>query len=313
MRESGDDTKKQFYSQFGGCWTDRRDADRLLGQKIDQGLLSPATATRLSDFIRDGFVILKGAVSTEVTSQIRADMEQAFDGKNSGIKGAWTEPGKGLMLQPVGAHLKEKRLKLLNLYAFSNAALQAIFAPLIANFVREVLGQPPLAFQSLSFTYGTTQPIHQDSAYVIVDAPMQFVASWIALEDVTTGSGALEYYPGSHKNEEYLFEGQYKKMPTGSDEHPMFLKWQHDESARRGLRKASFLAKEGDALIWASDLAHGGSDVSDSTATRKSLVTHYCPLTSSPEYYDYNAHSGKLSCGNDCYFTFKILTLRLCG
>jgi hypothetical protein len=50
-----------------------------------------------------------------------------------------------------------------------------------------------------------------------------------------------------------------------------------------GLKKALFSARAGDALIWHSDLVHGGNPISG-IATRKSLVTHYCPRYSAPSF-----------------------------
>jgi len=52
---------------------------------------------------------------------------------------------------------------------------------------------------------------------------MEFAASWIALEDIQPGSGELEYYKGSHKLDDYVFEGQHKWMPVKSPDHESFL------------------------------------------------------------------------------------------
>ena len=80
------------------------------------------------------------------------------------------------------------------------------------DFAQEV--EPPLAFQSLAVLRGSGQAMHQAPAYVVVSSPLEFAASWIALEDVELDSGALEYYAGSHKGEEYLFNhGKQKNMP----------------------------------------------------------------------------------------------------
>jgi len=46
-----------------------------------------------------------------------------------------------------------------------------------------------------------------------------------------------------------------------------------------------FLARKGDALIWAADLAHGGSPITDPRLTRRSLVTHYTPESTAPAYF----------------------------
>src|SRR5579859_2673048 len=45
-------------------------------------------------------------------------------------------------------------------------------------FYISCLKGPALAFQSLGFYYGSQQPLHQDSAFVRVNSPLEFVASW---------------------------------------------------------------------------------------------------------------------------------------
>ncbi|HLG04295.1 MAG TPA: phytanoyl-CoA dioxygenase, partial [Bacteroidia bacterium] len=43
----------------------------------------------------------------------------------------------------------------------------------------------------------------------------------------------------------------------------------------KNLEKKVFLARKGDLFIWHANILHGGEPVSDTNATRKSLVTHY--------------------------------------
>ena len=54
-------------------------------------------------------------------------------------------------------------------------------------------------------------------------------------------------------------------------------------SEAAGLPLQTFLPRKGDALIWASDLVHGGSTMQNNN-TRKSIVTHYCPLEVAPKF-----------------------------
>ena len=75
----------------------------------------------------------------------------------------------------------------------------------LSQFLKLCFEVPPLLFQSLSFIKGSNQGIHQDTAYVVTDQPMKLIASWIALEDINPGSGELEFYPQSHRYDEFLF------------------------------------------------------------------------------------------------------------
>ena len=86
---------------------------------------------------------------------------------------------------------------------------------------------------------GIGQPIHKDTAYVVVSSPMEFAASWIALEDIQPNSGALEYYEGSHRGEEYLFDGKHKSMPEGYSEQ-RYLDSLHEQAREMGLARKQF-------------------------------------------------------------------------
>ncbi len=125
--------------------------------------------------------------------------------------------------------------------------------------------------------------MHQDPTYVRVSSALEMVASWIALEDIQPDSGELEYYVGSHLLPDYLFEGDKKWMPPGSPEHAVYLRSLHDRSAELGLKRERFLPKKGDVLMWAANLVHGGSKIRNAVS-RRSIVTHYCPLNCHPVF-----------------------------
>jgi hypothetical protein len=82
-----------------------------------------------------------------------------------------------------------------------------------------------------------------DTAFVKVSSPMEFAANWIALEDAKEGSGELEYYIGSHRLDDYLFQGKFKAMPFKSNEQEPFLASLHEKSKAKGLRRERFSQK----------------------------------------------------------------------
>ena len=143
--------------------------------------------------------------------------------------------------------------------------------------------------------------MHQDAVYVAVGSPMEFAASWIALEDIRPGSGELEYYDRSHSLEPYLFQGRYKRMPPNDPEHETYLQSLHEAAARKGLARVRFRAAKGDALMWCADLAHGGSRVENPALSRRSLVTHYCPRELDPAYFRQGRHTPKIPFGRGYY------------
>ena len=105
---------------------------------------------------------------------------------------------------------------------------------------------------------------------------------------VQPGSGELMYYEGSHRLPDWLYSGAFKHYNHERDkheEHMAHLKSLVDRSEERGLKLTTFLPKKGDALIWAADLAHGGSEIGDPALTRRSLVTHYTDASTKPYYF----------------------------
>lgn len=274
-----------YFGSFGGLWTDRRDAPKELEHRLAAGRLEPALADRLRHWLEHGYAVLEQAVDPAVCDQICSDLDDAF------------ARGEGRLLvhspasrdyQPLVAGMDTERARVVDIYAYYEAARQALFSPAIVEFLRTAFDDDPLLFQSLTFERGSQQPLHQDTAFVVVIPPLELAAAWIALEDIRPGSGELAYLEGSHRLPEYLFSGRFKHWNPKRDGQS-----QHDEWQRRiegnaqlmGMERRTFLPRKGDVLIWAADLAHGGSPVTDPALSRRSLVGHYCPMRAEPIYF----------------------------
>jgi len=299
------DSSKTFRSNFGGLWTDLTNAMETVKAQLDQNLISGEQAEQLRHWITYGFVIIENAVPHEVIDRVVLDTELAWSGTFPSIFVEHFVNGQ-IMFSPARPELRNAFGKMLDLYAVSQAARDAIFADPIRKFLNLVFKRPALAFQSLSFMAGTGQPIHQDTAYVVVSSPMEFAASWIALEDIQPNSGELEYYEGSHEMEEFLFHGKYKHMPLGDPDHQKYLQSLHDKAAAMGLKRKKFRPKKGDALIWSADLAHGESKDRDPSKSRLSIVTHYCPFELEPAYFQSVSHSGRVAHRRDSFYAYPL-------
>ncbi|MEO0650855.1 MAG: phytanoyl-CoA dioxygenase family protein [Planctomycetota bacterium] len=274
-----------YHSRFGGLWTDRLDVETELERRRAAGCFTDEEAERLRSWIRDGYVVLLGAVDHAVIDAVLADVERAWSGQVDGLIAEL-----GGVQEPVGPHARKRHTKLLDLHVVSEAARRAIFAPPLLRFLELVCESEPVAFQSLAFDNGSGQPIHQDTAYVVVTPPLAFLASWIALEDIRPGSGELAYYVGSHRLPEHVFASglrNWNRKRDGDGANAAYLDDLVRRSEAAGLERRTFLPRKGDVLLWANDLAHGGSTVTDPDATRRSLVTHYCPQDAQPYYTSY--------------------------
>jgi phytanoyl-CoA hydroxylase len=278
-----------YRSDFGGLWTDRLDAGEEIERRYLDGVVDFDQHYLLEHWLRDGYVIMEGAVDHRLCDQLAEELAAVFrDGSTEALYQPPEAPaGTG---SPVPAGLPPDRMRLVDLYGVSASAAQILMAPAIENFLRLVFERPPLCFQGLTFECGSGQGLHQDTAYVVVDKPLELAASWVALEDIQPGSGELMYVAGSHNLPEWKFGGDSKHwdpLVHGDEEHEEWAKWLIRASEERRLEKQLFRPSKGDVLIWSADLVHGGSPVSDRSLSRRSIVGHYCPVDRSPHYFDY--------------------------
>ncbi len=278
------DNPAGFASRFGGFWVDQGNARDLIKGRLDLGRITEAQAELLEQWIAKGYVILPEALPADLVEHAAETLRQAYAGK---IDGLLFECPKVGGYNPVAwdEAVQSNPAKALDLHWLSQEVRDLIFAHPIRRFLELVFERRAMAAQSLTFLRGSAQGYHQDTLYVPFSLPTQFIASWIALEDVQPGGGELTYFTGSHRLPEKLFADRYKtlwdaqRMLRRNSLREQMQSYSADlESASRraNLTADRFMAKKGDVLLWHSDLAHGGLPISNS-ATRSSVVTHYCP------------------------------------
>lgn len=279
-----------YHSAFGGLWTDRQDALEVLETKARRDPDVAALRVPLTQFINNGFAILEKAVPEAAIDAYKAELAQAAATGSTPLVASVPVYGpQDKDVVPLAqADLNAPLTKVLDTYVHLPSALKLSFADPVKRFLSIVFEDGILAFQGLHFERGSTQAIHQDTAYVVLEDPMHLCASWTALEDVQPGSGELMYYVGSHRLPDWLYSGKFKHFNHNRDkheEHMAHLKALVDRSEERGLHLQTFLPKKGDVLIWSADLAHGGSQIVDPALTRRSLVTHYTDASTKPYYF----------------------------
>ena len=276
--------RRGFHSRFGGLWTDRLDAPELLVARVARGELDARDGDALAAWMREGYWIQPEAVPLDAVERLKADIAALWAAREPAVRVELD--GRTLALAP---ELALQHPKLVDVYVRSQAALELALAAPIRRFLALVFDEAPLLFQSLSFERGSEQPLHQDTAYVVVVPPMAMVAAWIALEDVQEGSGELVYYPGSHRLPEQLFHGarNWNREHDGLEAQQQYQQGLVRACDAAGLERRLFRPRKGDVLFWNADLAHGGSAILDPTLTRRSLVCHYCPASAKPYYFAY--------------------------
>ena len=149
--------------------------------------------------------------------------------------------------------------------------------PRILDLLRKLYNRPAFPFQTLNFPVGTQQHLHSDSNH-FSSLPERFMCGvWLAMEDVHPDAGPLTYLPGSHKwpilTNVMIGRRAFGAQPQ-SAQAPFEAAWDA-MVAGSGVSQEVFLARKGQALIWAANLLHGGSLQVDPKRTRWSQVSHY--------------------------------------
>ena len=296
----------RFRSRFGGFWADLSDAPARIEGKRALGVLSAEEAELFRHWVEKGYVVLPGAVAPALVDRLSSDLERAW---REGDERVWIEAfpeGEHPFFARIDPRHRNLPHKVLDFHAFSAAAREVLFVPRVRAFLEKLFERPPMAFQSLVFAIGTEQDMHQDTAYVLLRSPLEFVGCWIALEDVREGSGELQYYEGSHRIEEYLWFGRARARPYDYEDEAEFLRWMHEKPRALGLPLTRFRPKKGDVLLWHADLVHGGAERTDLAASRSSLVAHFAPVDVDPEWFGTCAHSARLEHAKNCFYCYRI-------
>ena len=279
----------QYPSKFGGMWTDHKDYPTKLASRQRAGVVKADMEPMLRQWREQGFVILEKAITDDLINQYLDEVAQ--------LKAQAPSP-----LLVTAATLKDPApydeqlvasqhsVRTVDDYFFSEASRKILMHRGVMDFLELVFEDKPVLNQSLSFQQGSQQQVHQDTIFVRMNAPMQLAAIWVALEDVTPGSGELVYYAGSHRWEGFLFSGcfkHYDEERDGPEQLQQWQQWLQHEAERRRSELTPFLPRKGDVFIWHAGLAHGGAKVTRPNSTRLSLVGHYCPESVRPLYYYY--------------------------
>jgi ectoine hydroxylase-related dioxygenase (phytanoyl-CoA dioxygenase family) len=221
------------------------------------------------DFERDGFVVFDSGVSTAVLGGVVAELEDDFV---PAAERPFAKEARDRLRRRVPYPYTD-HIRIQDAWRRSSKVHSIARAPTILGVLRELYGREPLPFQTLNFRLGTQQAPHADAFHFNSDPPGFMCGVWVALEDIDETSGPLVYYPGSHR----LPETRTSDVPMapGEEEYAKYEQYVGEQIEREGLKPHIGTLEKGQALVWASNLLHGGSPRKDPERTRRSQVTHY--------------------------------------
>ena len=288
--------KQHYPSSFGGLWTDRDDFYNKLRKQQFKGTINEDRFDQLQQWRTQGFVCLERAVEPELVDAYLAERNELKAQTPSPLAVMpldQTEPES--YTQAFAA--ENESAPTLDDYFHSEASRRVLFHRSITELLDIVFEREPVLTQSMSYEKAVEQAVQQDAAFVIMSSPLDFVGVYIALEDVTPGSGELVYFPGSHRWPDYLFSGRFKHFDEERDgrEHLHdWVRWLYDQAHQRGTELTHCYPKKGDVFIWHGGLAHGRAPVTDGASSQHSLVGHFCAKGVRPLYMYYKPSQRKI-------------------
>lgn len=252
--------------------TDAKDEERSRGGEgasvstVTEAALNADPAELKAAFERDGYVVFDPEIPEGVIDEAVADVEQGPRRRRLRFlrrKPEW-DPGRAV-----------------DAWSVSDSVRRIATAPRVIDLLRTLYGREPKPFQTLNFRVGTQQPAHADSVHFNTDPPGFMCGVWVALEDIDMDCGPLVYYPGSHRLPAVTPEDVGIEIAPGQSEvahdeyEARYEPYVRELIEREGLEPHYATVPKGHALVWATDLLHGGSPVRVPGRTRRSQVTHY--------------------------------------
>jgi len=235
-------------------------ANQLLLNDTSMSMLEKSLC---AEFMVNGYVEVDLKMSDDEIEDIKNDM-------NSQLK-------LDAKLQEEGYHYTDKP-RLFEGWKHSEHIKNLALNEKIIYLLKLFYQKNPIPFQTINFTYGSNQPLHSDSIH-FHSIPERWVAGvWVALEDVNKYNGSLVIIPKSHKLPFYDFQYLNLDVPEYGKQFEAYSEYENfiNNLVRYGnYNKKIIEIKKGTAIIWASNLLHGGSEIIDVNKTRYSQATHY--------------------------------------
>lgn len=265
-------------------WPLRDDGPDRIAAELAAGTITDDEAADLRHYVEHGWVVWEKLIPEDEVDALVADVR---DIANHPGRFLTTDHRRGYGHRFSGTDFDAFE-SIFDTYVNHESARRISFHPRILRFLELLFRCKPVAMQQLLFQRSNQHPMHQDTAYVRVQEPLQLAATWIALEDVVEGRGELTYYDKSHRIPHQRFHLGAKWFDEAHDDPDAAIGHVVEQSEALGCEKRSFLAKKGDVFLWAADLVHGSNPRTRPVEeTRLSCVTHYVPETAKPLWFLY--------------------------
>jgi phytanoyl-CoA hydroxylase len=220
--------------------------------------LSPA---QLDAYDRDGYLVIRGLFSPEEVGEL-SDTFMALHAR-SPIEGYYQHATEA---EAAGDPLKLYP-RMMHPHRYCDLAMQTMLHPRIAAALTGLLGEEPLAAQSMFYFKppgAKGQALHQDNFYLRV-SPGSCMAAWVAVDPALEENGGLVVVPGSHRCQVFC--------PERADSTVSFT----TELVRppAGLAEQRLDLAAGDTLFFNGSLIHGSYPNRSRDRFRRAFICHY--------------------------------------
>jgi len=176
-------------SVFGGLWTDRTDAARLLAGRVAAGATPADLAGVLRALISDGYVVMKSALAPTGLAAAEAALAESLDA--------------GRPLDPRSEHGARKLLEALPALVFRDVALRAL---------RAILDDNPVVYRA-ALSRGSSGPFVQPSTVEALPSPAECVA---VVACAGEEPAVVDLVRASHALPEFTGDGRSRWLVAGS-------------------------------------------------------------------------------------------------
>lgn len=231
---------------------------------IDAGT-APLTREQLDAFDRDGFMIIRGLLSTGEIHEM-VETFQALHARGD-VPGCFKAVPLDQARDPLEAYPR-----MMHPHRVSDAAMRYMLHPRLEPLLRALFREAPIAAQSMFYWKPPSargQALHQDNFYLKVH-PGTCLAAWVPIDRADRDNGGLFVVPGSHAMD--LF------CPEEADLTVSFTT--HFVPVPAGLVAVPVDLDPGDVLLFGGNLIHGSEPNHSTDRFRRSFICHYIGASS---------------------------------
>jgi ectoine hydroxylase-related dioxygenase (phytanoyl-CoA dioxygenase family) len=224
----------------------------------------PVSDEQIAFYQSEGYLIVRGLISPAEVAEIREIFEE-IGRKGEPIPRHW-EPAPGATVE---ADPLKRFPRVMQPHRFNERVKQFLLDPRIVDVLRGLLGQDPIAAQSMYYykpVGARGQAFHQDD-YYLKTLGGDCIAAWVAIDPSLPENGGLFVSPKTHREEiacpdladdKTSFTTHLVKPPEGHDPVPAAM-------------------QPGDVLFFNGRVIHGSTPNNHPTLWRRSLIFHYIP------------------------------------